>query len=58
MNWTLLVIVLLSAFLVVAAIFVWALIKTAADADRSYEAYLRRNPPDERDPFDRPHGEL
>jgi hypothetical protein len=58
MNWTLLGIVLLSAFFVVAAIFVWALIKTAADADRQYEAYLRRNPPDERDPFDRPHGEL
>lgn len=41
-----------------AIAFVWALLRIASDGDRQYESYLRKNPPSERDPFDRPHGEL
>lgn len=58
MNWTLFGIVIFAAFGVIAAIFLWALLRAAADSDRQMESYLRKNPPSERDPFDRPHGEL
>jgi len=57
-NWPLLGLILLSVFGVVVFVFVWALLRAAADTDRQMESYLRKNPPDERDPFDRPHGEM
>lgn len=58
MNWTLLGITIAIIGSAAIAIFLWAVIKIGADADRQMEAYLRKNPPSERDPFDRPHGEL
>lgn len=58
MNLTLVGITVFVVFGVIAAVFIWALVRAASDADRQFESYLRKNPPEERDPFDRPHGEM